>query len=460
MLIRLAADLILVAHLDHRLRGGESAEDAEFVRELVRKYRLQSIIGAADVRAEAENLGLGIEETAREVRYRFLLDAARQRECERIAVGHTMSDQAETFLMRLARGAGLRGLAAMRPVRSGVGEQGIRNFKIEISNSRCFLTDKPKPPTPDLWPLLIRPLLAITREEVEEYCRERGLEFRTDPTNLTADYTRNRVRREVLPALRAINPRVIESIARAAEAVAADQDALARVTCSLLDQARESAHAYRIVCFVDQPEGLRRRMIIEAARKAGNEVAASHVIAIEELIIKGRSGNRMPLPGGAEVWREFELVVFGVRREPDSLAYELEIDEDGGCVRSGGIEITLSRDVPGEKFEEVLAEARRERERTGRDWMMAALDEATLPERLTVRPRRRGERAEVVGQSKTKKLKNLMIDHKIPSSRRFTWPVVATPDGLYVWSPGLPPSSNFAARGRADGLAILRASFV
>jgi tRNA(Ile)-lysidine synthase len=352
-----------------------------------------------------------------------------------------MTDQAETFLMRLARGAGLRGLAAMRPIRA-VGSNSDRSLPTNLPTK------------------LIRPLLAITREEVEEYCRERGLEFRTDPTNLTADYTRNRVRREVLPALRAINPRVIESIARAAEAVAADQDALARVTCSLLDQARESEHAYRIACFVDQPEGLRRRMIIEGARKAGNEIAASHVIAIEELIMKGRSGNRLPLPGGAEVWREFESVVFGVRREPDSVAYEIEIGRDGGCVRAGGIEIILSRGVPGEKFEEILGEARRERERTGRDWMMVALDDSALPERLTIRPRRRGERAEVVGQSKTKKLKNLMIDHKIPSSRRSAWPVVATPDGLYVWSPGLPPSLNFAARGRARGLAILRASFI
>jgi tRNA(Ile)-lysidine synthase len=176
--------------------------------------------------------------------------------------------------------------------------------------------------------------------------------------------------------------------------------------------------------------------------------------------MKGRSGSRLPLPGGAEVWREFEYLVFGVRRAMDSFAYELEIGEDGGCVRAGGIEITLSRDVPGDKLEQVLAEARRERERAGRDWMMVALDDAVLPERLTIRPRRRGERAAVEGQSKTKKLKNLMIDHKIPSSRRAAWPVVATPDGLYVWSPGLPPSSNFAASRRARGLAVLRASFV
>ena len=431
---------IVVAHLDHRLRGAQSAEEAEFVRGLARRYGLESIIGGANVRAEAEALGRGIEETARELRYRFLMDAACGHGCERIAVGHTMSDQAETFLMRLARGAGLRGLASMRPVRPA-----ISNLESELSDDR---------------PLLIRPLLAITREEVEEYCRERGLEFCTDPTNLTLDYTRNRVRREVLPALRAINPRIVESIARAVENIAADHDALARASRALLDQARAGGHAYRIAGFVDQPEGLRRRMIIEAAGGSGKEVSAAHIASIEELIMRGQSGSRLELPGGVEVWREFDLVVFAARPAPGALAYEHEIGEGTACVRAGGLEISLSRGVRGEKLDEVLDEARRERERTGRDWMLVALDDRALPERLTIRPRRRGERAEVEGQAGIKRLKNLMIDHKIPSSRRARWPVIATPDGLYIWSPGLPPSSKFAARGRPDGLAILRASFI
>ena len=105
-----------IAHLDHKLRGRESAEDAEFVRQLAARLGFSISIEASDVRAEAERSRKGIEEVAREIRYDFLLRVARETDCDRIATGHTMSDQAETFLMRLARGAGLRGLAAMRPV--------------------------------------------------------------------------------------------------------------------------------------------------------------------------------------------------------------------------------------------------------------------------------------------------------------------------------------------------------
>ena len=90
--------------------------------------------------------------------------------------------------------------------------------------------------------------------------------------------------------------------------------------------------------------------------------------------------------------------------------------------------------------------------------MIVALDERALPDQLVIRPRRAGARAHVTGQRKIKKLKNLMIDHRIPSSRRTIWPVVTTPDDCYVWSPGLPPSKEFAARDKTLRLAILRAS--
>ncbi|HKV42371.1 MAG TPA: tRNA lysidine(34) synthetase TilS, partial [Blastocatellia bacterium] len=112
-----APDLKLsVAHLNHRLRGSESDQDALFVQQLGDKYGLPVFIGSADVRAESETSGRGIEETAREFRYAFLLEVANRTAADRIVTGHTMDDQAETFLLRLARGAGQRGLAGIRPV--------------------------------------------------------------------------------------------------------------------------------------------------------------------------------------------------------------------------------------------------------------------------------------------------------------------------------------------------------
>jgi tRNA(Ile)-lysidine synthase len=193
-------------------------------------------------------------------------------------------------------------------------------------------------------------------------------------------------------------------------------------------------------------------MIIEAIRRARRsaeqymgvdrlaEIESKHVSAVEELLGGGASGARLDLPQGLEVWREYDSIVFKTRA--DAVAVKIE------------------RGLAGNLREALIEEARREAALTGRDWILAVLDEQTLPERLVVRTRGRGERALVCGQRKIKKLKNLMIDHKIPSSRRADWPVVATPDGRYIWSPGLPPALEFAARDETQTLAILRASGV
>ncbi|HKP84884.1 MAG TPA: tRNA lysidine(34) synthetase TilS [Blastocatellia bacterium] len=453
-----------VAHLDHKLRGGESAEDAEFVRRLADRLGFPFTIRSADTRAEAERLRRGIEEVAREIRYDFLLGVAREAGCDRIATGHTMSDQAETFIMRLTRGAGLRGLAAMRPVvpahdfykkEAEGGEQGSDGNI--LPSAFCLL------PTA----LLVRPLLSVSREEVEEYCRDRRLEFRIDSTNLRADYTRNRLRRDALPALRSVNPRAVESIARAAEIIATDQDALDQLASKFLDQAliREEVASYSVETLLAQPVGLRRRMIIEAinrARKAegrSGQITSAHVLSTDRLLEERMSGTRITLPGGLVVWREFDALVFTYAAKTIEAA-ERVLSAAQPSIAAGGFVLTLERDQPPHLFEVLIEQARREKEKSGRDWLIAVLDDRALPERLRVRPRRPGERALVRGQPTIKKLKNLMIDHKIPPSRRRSWPVVTTPDDCYVWSPGLPLAKEFAAHDETQRLAILRASTV
>ena len=438
MLVRIASTArfrIHVAHLNHMLRGDDSASDADFVRALAERLGLAVTVESIDVKGEAASSGRSIEEAARELRYRFLLATARTNEADRIATGHTMNDQAETFLMRLARGAGSRGLASMRAVKDAhdFGD----DLRFEISDFKS---------------LLVRPLLVVTREEVEEYCRERGLAFRTDASNESLDYTRNRVRHEVIAALKRVNPRVVEHISNAASLIASDQEALGQLARSLVDQAEQrhkaAGSAYRAAQFAEQPAALRQRMIIEAIRRARSsahdlraETESKHVTAVEGLLDERRSGARVNLPGGLEVWREFDLLVFKTRAEIK-------------------VEVSVERGLPGDLMRASIDEARREAARAGRDWTVVVLDDRALPESLVVRNRAKGERAHVCGQRKIKKLKNLMIDHKIPSSRRADWPVVATPDGRYIWSPGMPPAVEFAARDETKTLAILRASGV
>ena len=282
------------------------------------------------------------------------------------------------------------------------------------------------------------------------------------------------------------NPRVIESIARTAEIIAGDQDALDFIANALLDKAREAspgaedkheenslntAAAYRVEALVDQPAGLRGRMLIEAINRQrlalrselrdslASEIDSSHIAAVDGLLGPEMSGKRITLPDGLEVWREFDHLVFrsstGVEGKPDP--YEVEISVVHPLIEAGGLQITLEWQSSA-AMEGALDQAKRLKKLVGNDWMMAALDRSLLPDRLIVRPRRKGERAHVAGQRGTKKLKKLMIDHRIPPSVRALWPVVTTPDARYVWSPGLPPAVEFAASDETLGLAILRAS--
>jgi tRNA(Ile)-lysidine synthase len=211
-------------------------------------------------------------------------------------------------------------------------------------------------------------------------------------------------------------------------------------------------------------------MMIEAIRRAqaaqasynGAQVTSTHIASMESLFGEQSSGKRISLPGGLEAWREFDTIVFvpSVCGEESAtyVAYEYEICCARPRVEAGGVQITLERNQPPDLLRSVVEQTENERRRLGRDWMTVALDDSALPDQLIIRPRRPGARAHVEGQRKIKKLKNLMIDHRIPPSRRSTWPVVTTPDDRYVWSPGLPPAKEFAARDKTTRLAILRAT--
>jgi tRNA(Ile)-lysidine synthase len=206
-------------------------------------------------------------------------------------------------------------------------------------------------------------------------------------------------------------------------------------------------------------------MIIEAIRLAQTdeedenscEVNSVHVAALEGLVTGKASGKHIRLPGLLEGWREYDALVLrrtGIKKAP----YHQMINSKCPTAEAGGFAFTLERGLPAEMLGSVIEGVRQQRHTTGRDWMMVALDDRVLPDGLIIRPRLRGERAHVIGRRQTIKLKNLMIDHRIPSSRRATWPLVTTPDGAYIWSPGLPPSVEFAAHDKTQSLATVRAS--
>jgi len=187
-----------VAHLNHLLRGAESEGDARYVSRLAKKLGLMATIESRDVSAYQTAHRLSLEDAARQVRYRFFAEMAEMVKADRVAVGHTADDQTETILMHLVRGAGPTGLLGMRPLTMWT-SPGVAGLTV------------------------IRPLLAVNREETRAYCREHRLVPREDSSNLSLSTFRNRIRQELVPLLQAYNPRIGEALVRTSDTLATEQ---------------------------------------------------------------------------------------------------------------------------------------------------------------------------------------------------------------------------------------------
>src|SRR5262249_43939290 len=149
-----------------------------------------------------------------------------------------------------------------------------------------------------------------------------------------------------------------------------------------------------------------------------------NIQAVEKLLKPNASGKHLTLAGGVEVWRDFDNLVVRKAKTGDSSEYCESFNDTSGEIRAGGFSFSLTRGVEGKMLESVRIEGMNNRLKSGNDWTMAALDNEALPAEMVIRPRREGERAKVLGAPGTIKLKNLMIGHRIPSSRRTSWPLV------------------------------------
>ncbi|MCX5906677.1 MAG: tRNA lysidine(34) synthetase TilS, partial [Deltaproteobacteria bacterium] len=180
---------LVVAHLDHGLRP-EAAEDRSFVKKAASGLGVPFFSRKVDVGARCKEEHLNLQEAAREARYQFLAEIARDQKASRIALGHTADDQAESIIMRFLRGSGSRGLSGIPPVREGV---------------------------------IIRPLIETWRSEIESFLRERKFSYRIDASNQSTHFLRNRVRHELLPVLQEYNPRVRQTLVQMAEIFRAEE---------------------------------------------------------------------------------------------------------------------------------------------------------------------------------------------------------------------------------------------
>jgi len=278
---------VVAAHFDHRLRDG-SGDDAEYVKRLCTKLKVELNIGHGDIKPG------NVEQNARDARYTFLTKTATNLDAFAVLTAHTQNDQAETFLMNLVRGSGPDGLGGMKVVRelrvekSGRGESGEE----ELTDGQDAAPLLPLSSTPLL---LIRPLLTwAKRRETEGYVRDMGVECCHDPMNDDTAFKRVRIRKILLPLLEDMNPNIVETLANTASLMQQLPVAATRESSDEIDLADVRDLAEREL-YSRLREWLRQK------RGTTRALQLKHIKAIERLIQSEKSGRVAELPGGARV---------------------------------------------------------------------------------------------------------------------------------------------------------------
>ena len=375
---------LTAVHIHHGLRGDTADQDAEFVQKYCTDSGIDCVVRYVDVGGYAAAQRMSVEEAGRCLRYDVFENIRREIGADYILTAHTADDQAETVLMRILRGCGTDGLSGIPAVRG------------EIR----------------------RPLLCCTRAEVEQYCAAYGVPYRTDETNSDIRYTRNRIRCEVLPHLRQVNPAVDAALVRLSQHAAADADLLRSMAQEALHNAQQE-DGWSIAAFLIQPSPIRRRMISLLLRSMQlSTIEESYILAIERSL-ESNSG-KTSLPGGITA-----VIGQGVLRLlPTSLLTEktadIVVDALPFSADFGGYAFTLS------------AHTAEESENVHRLFLNAALDYDTIQGGLYVRCRREGDYMHPSGRRIGKSIKKLMNEWKIPEHVRDLFPLVCDDAGVVL----------------------------
>ncbi|PLX80463.1 MAG: tRNA lysidine(34) synthetase TilS [Desulfuromonas sp.] len=396
---------LTAAHLDHALRD-ESVHDASFVSELCHEWKVPLVVERVDVQSEAKRLRTGLEDAAREVRMQFLREVAQRNSCSAIALAHHRQDQAETVLHRLLRGTGNRGLAAMAWRRD------------------CF----------------VRPLLETEPAELRRYLEISAISWREDASNCDLSLTRNRIRHQVLPLLRQLNPRVEKALSGVATRAAVDEDFWREQIASAQNQVISRAgDAWRVDLdrLDDYHPAIRVRLLRAAVSMSrGDETGISsyHLDDLLALLEGKRSQWDLDLPG-CWVGRRYRSLWLQ-REAPAAMShYELEIPGPGRYELPGG-----------GVFEIGTGEADTE------DRWSAVLNPNVLHFPLTIRNLRPGDRFRPSGLAGRMKLKDFFINEKVPIEARSRLPLLV--DAELIWVAGLRLAEGYAAEDRDGSVRV------
>jgi tRNA(Ile)-lysidine synthase len=425
--------VLSVVHFNHKLRGKDSDADEKFAARLAEKYGFVFHAGRADIAAKAKSRKGNLEDTARRARYDFFARLVEDGRVDKVAVAHTADDQAETVLAHILRGTGLAGLGGIHPT---VGH-------------------------------VVRPLLGVRRAELRAYLRAKKQTWREDATNRDTTRMRARIRRKLLPILeKEFQAAVVEHLATLAELAREDEAFLDAVASERMQTCVEKGPRETKISIGDllakkkkafntedteNTEGTEKRnlaicgrivrRIVGELKPREGQLNAEHVRAILELAARGENGKCLALPGGVEVRREHERLIFcggdsiAERNRRGPVEFERAINFHGtevdvnvpelGCVFRFRV-----IDWPAKRGDTIEREF--------------VLDRDALQSPLVLRNWRAGDKLRPCGHRSAHKLKRLLNQKRVSRWERDGWPVL-TSGGVLAWTRGVPAAAEFAA---------------
>ncbi len=412
------------AHLMHDFRGQETYDDADFVR----RMWPDCIIEEVDVAAyQRENGVSSFEQAARDVRYEFLARVARRVGARLVAVGHTADDLAETVLLHVARGSGLHGLRGMSeldPWPYPTSRTGHRSLDADLQ----------------VW----RPLIELTRRHTISYCRNYGIDYRDDSTNYMRDFARNRVRLDIMPALKEqLNPRIADALGRISRTAAAQVDYMEEQANLLWPQVvpepASDSGALRLDrnALAETHLALRHVILRRAwVTVTGHEhrLTERHLTAMSNAVSDPASGKVIQLPRGFRFVADARWATLSSPGQSDDCPYPEPVREFRLTLPWGPIAVAVTR----RDGWEVSAESVRVGHATSLDTgnpLTAYLSSGALAEGATVRTWQPGDRMQPLGMTGTRKLQDIFTDARIPRHWRERMPLVVTPRGI-AWIVG------------------------
>lgn len=387
---------IFAAHLNHKFRGKAADRDAEFVEKICGEWGITSFIEVFDVPAYAKETGLSPEEAGREIRYRLFRRVCEEVGGNKIAVAHNLNDHIETILMRFMRGSGIEGLKGIEAVRGNI----------------------------------IRPLLETDRLSIEEYCVCCGLEPRIDKTNLESVYNRNKIRLELIPYIeKNFNPNIKMALNRFSGLIKDENDFMETEAGECLKAVAENSEG-RII--IDVPKfntlhkALQRRIIRQCIQRLSNTLNGfdfKHFEKVLELANQS-TGAAVMLPHKLNAFRSYDKLVLSkyIVKADKKCYYKLKYDYDNSIDTDNG-RIFIER-----KNAKEIGELKGQKD-------TIYIDPSKIKEGLVLRCRQAGDKFAPIGMKGTKKLKEYLIDEKIPREKRDDLELIADGNEI-VWIVG------------------------